>query len=57
MIDDSEKRNRQLAVELQNSHICEKRSKCGGPANGECLTHDMHFNTSELRESPAVWIN
>ena len=27
MIDFSEKRNRQLAFELQNSHVCEKRSK------------------------------
>ena len=27
MIDGSEKRNRQLAFELQNSDICEKRSK------------------------------
>ena len=27
MIDGSEKRNRQLAFELQNSHLCEKRSK------------------------------
>ena len=27
MIDDSEKRNRQVAFELQNSHVCEKRSK------------------------------
>ena len=27
MIDGSEKRNRQLAFELQNSHVCEKRSK------------------------------
>ena len=26
MIDGSEKRNRQLAVELQNSQVCEKRS-------------------------------
>ena len=26
MIDGSEKRNRQLAFELQNSHACEKRS-------------------------------
>ena len=26
MIDGSEKRNRQLAYELQNSHVCEKRS-------------------------------
>ena len=28
MIDGSEKRNRQLAFELQNSHVCEKRSNC-----------------------------
>ena len=27
MIDGSEKRNRQLAFELQNSHVYEKRSK------------------------------
>ena len=27
MIDGSEKRNRQLAFELQNSPVCEKRSK------------------------------
>ena len=27
MIDGNEKRNRQLAFELQNSHVCEKRSK------------------------------
>ena len=26
MIDGSEKRHRQLAFELQNSHVCEKRS-------------------------------
>ena len=27
MIDGSKKSNRQLAFELQNSHVCEKRSK------------------------------
>ena len=27
MIDGSEKRNRQLAFELQNSHVCENRSR------------------------------
>ena len=27
MVDGSEKRNRQLAFELQNLHVCEKRSK------------------------------
>ena len=30
MIDGSEKRNRQLAFELQNSHVCEKRSNIMG---------------------------
>ena len=30
MIDGSEKRNRQLAFELQNSHVCEKRSNVIG---------------------------
>ena len=30
MIDGSEKRNRQLAFGLQNSHVCEKRSKILG---------------------------
>ena len=32
MIDGSEKRNRQLGFELQNSHVCEKRSKLGANA-------------------------
>ena len=27
MIDGSDKRHRQLTFELQNSHVCEKRSK------------------------------
>ena len=31
MIDGSEKRNRQLAVELQNSHVYEKRSNSSTP--------------------------
>ena len=29
MMDGSEKRNRQLAFELKNSHVCEKSSKIG----------------------------
>ena len=29
MIDGSEKRNRRLAFELQNSHVCEKCIKAG----------------------------
>ena len=32
MIDGSEKLNRQLAFELQNSHVCEKRSRFCGSA-------------------------
>ena len=32
MIDGSEKRNRQLAFELENSHVCEKRiNNCQPP--------------------------
>ena len=31
MIDGSEKGNRQLAFELQNSQVCEKRSKASIP--------------------------
>ena len=31
MIDSSEKRNRQLAFELENSHVCVKCSKLGWP--------------------------
>ena len=33
MIDGSEKRNRQLAFELQNSHVCENRSNIAYPSN------------------------
>ena len=42
MIDGSEKRNRQLAFELQNSHVCEKRSKYKKvPMHGE-KRHQPH---------------
>ena len=54
MIDSSEKRNRQLAFELQNSHVCEKRSNleerlvhafskttCFGPEDSLGISHDM----------------
>ena len=44
MIDGSEKRNRQLAFELQNSHVCEKRS------NSQCL----RVNSLEL---PSAFLN
>lgn len=38
MIDGSEKCNRQLAFELQNSHVCEKRSN---------MSHRKHVRTLE----------
>ena len=38
MIDGSEKRNRQLAFELQNSHVCEKRSYCNKSFLSEVYT-------------------
>ena len=37
MIDGSEKRNRQLALELQNSHVCEKRSNTPRLKANYCL--------------------
>ena len=35
MIDGREKRNGHLAFELQNSHVCEKRSKLHTPKSPE----------------------
>ena len=48
MIDGSEKRNRQLAFELHNSHVCEKRSKTSLSAKTEkmsfiCMRIKNHF--------------
>ena len=55
MIEGSEKRNHQLAFELQNSHVCEKRSKrvdrfCAnfevqGPSGGlvQCILKQSNF--------------
>ena len=37
MIDGSEKRNRQLAFELQNSHVCEKRGNISLLLRLNCL--------------------
>ena len=37
MIDSSKKRTRQLAFELHNSHVCEKRSNA-----------NFHFKSSKL---------
>ena len=46
MIDGSEKRNRQLAFELQNSHVCEKRSKSFSKAVHSHLQTTDHLNRS-----------
>ena len=43
MIDGSEKRNRQLAFELQNSHVCEKRSN----AVIERFSYDLEMKARE----------
>ena len=45
MTDGSEKRNRQLAFELQNSHVCEKPSK---PQNLEILLSAHAFSRGHL---------
>jgi len=47
VIDGSEKRNRQLAFELQNSHVCEKRSKQRKERNMEKAEKGMHGKTGE----------
>ena len=44
MIDGSEKRNRQLAFELQNSHVCEKRSN----VHSISRTFIAHNNSGQL---------
>ena len=47
MIDGSEKRNRQLAFELQNSHVCEKHSKI-------VSTSSLEGNYSGYATSPKI---
>ena len=49
MIDGYEKRNRQLAFELQNTHACEKRSKKKVKAR--------FFLTVALKCYPRCWMN
>ena len=44
MIDGSEKRNRQLAFKLQNSHVCEKSSNNGKYTTGCKLTFVVFSN-------------
>ena len=51
MIDGSEERNRQLAFELQNSHVCEKRSKVGSSARyGTAVYHLPTFCHQEKQD-------
>ena len=46
MTDGSEKRNRQLAFELQNSHVCEKRSNHWRLS---CLVLRPHYYARPIR--------
>ena len=50
MIDGSEKRNRQLAFELQNSHVCEKRSKVVALALGPVIRCWIRDNTADVHQ-------
>ena len=49
MIDGSEKGNRQLAFELQNSQVCEKRSKASIP-----LTPSTFCNLDYILENGKI---
>ena len=53
MTDGSEKRNRQLAFELQNSHVCEKRSRVCGSAYKTATSQRVtnHYFLSERSEA------
>ena len=54
MIDGNEKRNHQLAFELQNSHVCEKRSNEEKRKQGnkkEKLTESLHLTVKIGRRS------
>ena len=60
MIDGSEKRDRQLAFELQNSHVCEKRNKLNPStttvyARSAFYTQSAFFPWSAVR-SPQVYV-
>ena len=52
MIDGSEKRDRQLAFERQNSHVCEKRSKL---ALRECQLKISHFLVLFKSDTGNIW--
>ena len=55
MIDGSEKRNRRLAFELQNSHVCEKRSK--GISSLSNLIWNEHSLLSSKTRTNAIQVN
>ena len=47
MIDRSEKRDRQLAFELQNSHVCEKRSNFLKKKNQSVWNFEVHVPSAD----------
>ena len=49
MIDGSEQRNRQLAYELQNSHVCEKRSKLTSSLTSLCFFSTSYLTTQVMK--------
>ena len=51
MTDGSEKRNRQLAFELQNSHVCEKRSKDTWQQKYGCVNAYLKRKRLDVRRS------
>ena len=53
MIGGSEKRDRQLACELQNSHVCENRSKGRGPEARPLGTYETQM-VARTGESSAL---
>ena len=56
MIDGSEKRNHQLAFELQNSHVCGKRSKktCFSAAGYSLMQHLLEPFEDNLGENSSI---
>ena len=53
MIDGSKKSNRQLPFELQNSHVCEKRSKAQGEKwNANKGKNDALFKDGDPQKPP-----
>ena len=47
MIDGSEKRDRQLAFELQNSHVCEKRNNFLKKKNQSVWNFEVHVSSAD----------